>query len=209
MICLTDNDIIKKLAICNLLDEAFIALDVAYADVLVLPTAKYRLGIAKNVEKTRAQLGTDTFDRLSLFFEKTSEINTTPSPAEQQLFEDAIGIDAGEAILFSATANFSDLLVATGDKKSLRALQLLPNADVIRLRMSGRVICFEQIIHLIIKSEGFDLVRDRVVPCCDCDTVLRCAFGSGMDATEDVVLGCLLSYTNHLRNETGSLLCDR
>ena len=36
MICLADNDIFKKLAICNLLDEALSALDVSHSEVLVL-----------------------------------------------------------------------------------------------------------------------------------------------------------------------------
>jgi hypothetical protein len=34
MICLADNDIIKKLAICNLLDEAIVALGVSYDEIL-------------------------------------------------------------------------------------------------------------------------------------------------------------------------------
>lgn len=54
MICLADNDIVKKLAICNLLDEAMIALEVSPAEILVLPTARFKLGVAKNADKTRA-----------------------------------------------------------------------------------------------------------------------------------------------------------
>ena len=55
---------------------------------------------------------------------------------------------------------------------------------------------------------GFDLVRSRVIPTSDCDTALRVAFGSGLEATKESVTHCLLSYTEHLRNETGPLLVD-
>ena len=43
MICLFDNDLIKKLAICDVLGEAMAALQTTLAEVLVLPTARYVL----------------------------------------------------------------------------------------------------------------------------------------------------------------------
>ncbi len=67
MICLADNDIVKKLAICNLLDEALGALGVSHREILVLPTARFKLGVSKNPDKARSQLGVETFDRLKYF----------------------------------------------------------------------------------------------------------------------------------------------
>ena len=84
----------------------------------------------------------------------------------------------------------------------------LPNAERIIDRVAGSVICFEQIVMRIIQSSGFDLVRTRVVPACDCDTVLRAAFGSGLEATEETVMRCLTVYTTYLREETGPLLIN-
>jgi hypothetical protein len=206
MICLADNDIVKKLAICNLLDEAVDALGVARDEILVLPTAKFALGIAKKPEKARAKLGNDVFERLESFLASVGEISETPSEEEQRLFDDALDVDPGEAVLFSASAHFPDCLIATGDKRSLRALSSLANAEGIIVRLAGHIICFEQIMVRIINQTGFDLVRTRVVPTCDCDTVLRVAFGSGLEATEDGVRRSLAVYTEYLRNETGVLL---
>lgn len=93
MICLADNDIVKKLAICDLLDEALLALDVSYSDVMVLPTARFSLGVAKNVEKTRARLGGSTFDRLKSFLDSVTEIRVDPDRSEQLLLEDVMCID--------------------------------------------------------------------------------------------------------------------
>lgn len=208
MICLIDNDIVKKLAICNLLDEAVGALGVSHREILVLPTARFKLGVAKNPDKARAQLGTEAFDRLKSFLANVGEISTVPPPDEQQLFDDVLDIDTGEAILFSAWANYAECVIATGDKRSLRALASLPNAEQIVARIAGHVICFEQIVMRIIDHSGFDLVRSRVIPTCDCDTVLRVAFGSGLEATEESVRRSLTVYTGYLRNETGPLLID-
>lgn len=206
MICLADNDIIKKLAICNLLDEAVSALGISHRELLVLPTARFKLGIAKNPDKARAQLGPETFGRLESFLKKVGVINHVPAPEEQRLFDDALDIDPGEAVLFSASAHFPDCRIATGDKRCLRALSKLPSAELIVQRVAGRVICFEQIVTCIINQSGYPVVRKNVVPASDCDTVLRVAFGSGLDATEEGVRRCLSKYTQYLRDETGGLL---
>jgi hypothetical protein len=208
MICLADNDIVKKLAICNLLEECVGALGVSHGEILVLPTARFKLGVAKNPDKARSKLGAASFDRLKSFLDQVGVIDTLPSPTEQLLFEDSLDIDAGEAILFSASAHYAGCLIATGDKRSLRALATLPNAEPIIDRVAGRVICFEQILMRVIGHTGFDLVRNRVVPVCDCDIVLRVAFGSGLDATEESVMRCLEIYTGYLRDETGALLIN-
>jgi hypothetical protein len=96
-------------------------------------------------------LGTETFDRLKSFLDQIGVIDTVPPPDEQRLFDDALDIDTGEAILFSASVHYAACLIATGDKRSLRALAALPNAEVIIDRMAGRVICFEQIVMRIIQ----------------------------------------------------------
>ena len=45
MIYLSDNDIVEKLAICDLLDDALAAFNATRSDVLVIPTLKNRIGI--------------------------------------------------------------------------------------------------------------------------------------------------------------------
>ncbi len=57
MILISDNDILLKLAICDLLDESLAELGATHAEVFVLGTARFKLGIAKNPDKTKAKLG--------------------------------------------------------------------------------------------------------------------------------------------------------
>ena len=43
MICLTDNDLILKLAVCDLFEEALAALETTHHEVYVLPSARFVL----------------------------------------------------------------------------------------------------------------------------------------------------------------------
>jgi len=128
------------------------------------------------------------------------EINFPGLPEELQLLAAVDGIDPGEAVLFAATSQFSQYLLATGDKSSLRALVSTPTCRPIAQRICGHVICLEQIVKRVIQHCGFSYVQGKIIPARACDTALRVAFGSGCDATEANVLAALGSYINELRS---------
>ncbi len=124
MICLVDSDVIYKLAMCNLLDDTLAALDLARTDVYVLPTAKYKFSVARRPGTGERRYGAEVFARIRDFLGSVREIDVAGLSEELQLLASIDGIDAGEAILFAATAEFDQYLLATGDKASLRALAL-------------------------------------------------------------------------------------
>ena len=65
MICLVDNDVTYKLAMCNLLDDSLAALDLARTDTYVLPTAKYKFGVArKRPSIGERRYGAEVFARI-------------------------------------------------------------------------------------------------------------------------------------------------
>ena len=207
MICLSDNDIIHKLAACDLLDDALAALSLARTDVYVLPTAKYKFGIAqRNVARAERQYGAEVFARIRDFLASVREINVPGLPQELQLLASVDGVDPGEAVLFAATSQFNQYFLATGDKSSLRALASTPVCRSIAQRLCGHVICFEQIIKRVIQHCGFSYVRGKVIPARAFDTALRVAFWSGHDAIEANVLAVLDSYINELRSLSIDLL---
>lgn len=207
MINLVDSDIIYKLAVCNLLDDTLAALDLARTNAYVLPTAKYKFGVARRRPSTGEQrYGAEVFTRIRDFLGSVRELNVAGPSEEIRLLASIDGIDAGEAVLFAATAEFNQYLLATGDKTSLRALAMSPVCLPIAQRIRGHVICLEQIIKRLIQHFGFPYVRDKVVPAPACDTVLSAAFGSGWEATELNVLAALDSYINELRSLPINLL---
>ena len=203
MIYLTDNDIVEKLAIRDLLDDALTAFDATRGDVYVIPTLKYRIGIGRPYLKVVTRLGETVATRLVEFLGSVQEINTY-SEEDHQLLEsldDSVGIDPGEIVLLSATAIHSDYFLLTGDKRCLRAVISRPGCADIARRIRGKVVCFEQIICRIIDHFGFDHVKSKVLPALHTrDTALRAAFGSGIHATEDNTRSCLRSYIDELRS---------
>lgn len=209
MIYLSDNDIVEKLAICDLLDDALNAFDATRADVLVLPTLKNRIGIGTPRPKVVKRLGEVVTARLMDFLATIQEIDEYSVEEHEMLegLDDSVEIDAGEIILLSATANLSDYLLMTGDKRCLRAVATHPECDQIARRIQGHVVCFEQIICRVIARAGFKAVRAKVVPVLqNCDTALRAAFGSGLSATEPNTIECLRTYIDEIRGYPIDLL---
>jgi hypothetical protein len=200
VILLSDNDIIYKLAACDMLEEALVVLGVTYTDVYVLPTAKYKFGIMTNRARAEARYGPDVVARIRSFLANVRELDVVVPPEELQLLAEIDGIDAGEAVLFSATVRFENYLLAMGDKNSLRAVASTPACQPIARRLSGHVICLEQIVTRVIAHFGFSYVKDKVVPARACDTALRAAFGSGDAAMESNVLVALDGYIDELRS---------
>jgi len=76
MICLTDNDVILKLAICDLLAEFPAALNVSFTDILVLNSAIHKLLSPKKPGKGKVKPGEPEYERLQNFAGKHPQ----PSP---------------------------------------------------------------------------------------------------------------------------------
>ena len=202
MIYLSDNDIVEKLAICDLLDDALEAFDATRADVLVIPTLKNRIGIGVPRPKVVNRLGEEVAARLIEFLSTIKEIDDYSAEDHDLLesLDESVEIDAGEIILLAATAKISDFRLLTGDKRCICAVASCPECAYIAARIKGRVVCFEQIICRIIESAGFDSIRAKVAPVLhNCDTALRAAFGSGIHSTESNTVACLQSYITEIR----------
>ncbi len=209
MILFCDNDIVHKLAACNLLDDALSALGVSTENVRVLPTAKHKFGITKDHAKFKRKYGEVVFGRIRCFLEEVGEVDN-PSVEDLLLLDDVADIDRGEATLISATAAHSDYLLATGDKRCLGSLATNQACRPIADRLRGRAVCLEQIIRKAIEHSGFEHVKRRVVPAVcrepSCDIALLAAFGSGLDAAESNVLHTLDAYIRDLQQKTESML---
>src|SRR5262245_31868063 len=158
MICLSDNDIIYKLAACDLLIDAWTALGLTVGNVCVLPTAKHKFGLTTKPDKAEKRYGTDIVVRIGKFLSNAREIDFGVPATDLQLLANVDGIDAGEAVLYAAAAQSEACRLATGDKRSLRALAEDVNCRGIAGRLSGRIICLEQIVHKSIGHYGFEYV---------------------------------------------------
>lgn len=206
MIVLTDNDIILKLAWCDLFSEFLAVFEVSPGDVRILNTARHVLTSAR----IRKRVNDEGHSRLIAFLSIASDIDVEPDAEDVAALTEQPKIDLGEAVLFSICPMLTDTILVTGDKRSLRALQDASSTEAAcaRLceRLAGRVFCFEQIIERILTRFGFEAIRDRLIRGRECDQGLAFWLGSGLDANEASFREGLASYLNEVRQTSGSLL---
>lgn len=204
MLVFSDNDVIAKLACCDLLDEALTALGVTKADVRVLPSAAHYF---RRSAKLRSRIGNAVADRAARFAESVTVIQSAPDPSEYAALLAVDGIDAGEAVLFAATKAARDWQLLTGDKNGLRALASSSSCSDVCRRLTSRVMCLEQIVVRLIDHHGFPSIKRKIVPVAQCDVVLQVAFYDD-SVTEAKVREALDRYILPLRSQTGSLLAS-
>jgi hypothetical protein len=204
VIVISDNDVLRKLACCDLFEEFLQAFGVSHNEVYILNTARPVLGSKRGKKRIDEAI----FQRLTVFLDSVQIISTVPDPDEQVALTEQPNIDTGEAVLFSVTPTMADSLLATGDKRSLQSLAEANDAVCRGLcqKLAGKVVCFEQVIWKILECKGFDAVRDKIILGRECDKVLAIILGSGLDASEASVREGLISYIDDLRKQTGLLL---
>jgi hypothetical protein len=205
VIVLADNDIVLKLAACDLFGEFFTAFATTRSTVQILPTARNVL-TSKRVQKRLAEA---VRLRLTEFLANAPEINVVPSLERREALAEQPRID-DEALLFAACPLLTGSVLVTGDKRALIALVEAGASDAtcaaVCAELTGRVYCFEQVIERILAVVEFDAIRERLVTARECDGSLALWLGSTLDATADRFADGLQSFLNRARSETGALL---
>jgi hypothetical protein len=206
-VCFLDNDIIHKLVALNLFYDAIDALQVDRSNMQVLPTARYVFPKLKKNAKLYSDIVWDAAIAVVNGCQTIRvELDAGALDETDYLEQFRNEIHVGEQQLILATRSAPDFLLLTGDKVCMRALPQL-KAEIYG-RLAGRVICFEQMVLLLIRRLGFERVKAQVVPMRECDTALRVCFGSGERATEENVVMALSGYIEDLRGQAPGLLAD-
>lgn len=123
MILLADNDLILKLAQCDLLKDLHVLLGLEnQAEIFVLPTARFQL-IPKSEEKALRKAGNaKVLDAIKVFLHTASELSETSNEAILRSLEVVQGIDHGEQLLLASMVEVEAAIMATSDKRALRAV---------------------------------------------------------------------------------------
>lgn len=194
MIILSDNDIILKLAGCNLLSQFFEILKADSKDILIATNASYAL--PKQAKKKLKN--EDAVNTVTQFVKKVGRISTV-NPDLLSEIQGFKNMDGGESLLMVAAHENPDLLFATGDKRCLQSLiehQSFEPIDQIFKSLQGRVYCLETAFMLLIENLGFEDVNQMVINRCVDDGVLKLAFGH--ERNVDNATDCLKSYCGEL-----------
>lgn len=193
MILLADNDIILKLAQCDLLGSFVGLLGEPAERVFITPTAKYQLLPKKN-SKAIDKCGDEaTVRRVRDFLESTNEIPGIKDEGLLTLLHSIDKIDSGEALLFAAAVELPNPILATGDRNALRALlaQEALLASVVEA-LRDNVVTFESALLLALHRNGFASVKQKLLDSPKPDGMLRLVLKPDMH--ESNLCECLRSY---------------
>lgn len=196
MIVLADNDLILKLAQCELLDELPRLLRLESAkEVFVSPTARFQLLPHSNEKALRKAGNGATLDALKRFFLDTKELPAIQNEALLASMEGIAGIDGGEQLLLAAMVELDHQpYLATGDKRALDAVAAhegsLPS---VHAAIVDRVVTFESALLLALVEFGFPNVKQRLLACPKPDRMLSLVLKDGM--REQDLVECLVSFS--------------
>lgn len=205
MIVLADNDIIRKLAQCDLLGVLPDISGEAWSQIFITPTAKHWL-LPKGNDKALRKCGNqETVDRIKAFLDKATIIQAVEDTDLLAKLVDIDGIHGdtgGEQLLFTAAVEMDNPLVITGDRTALRAV--LVNKDIIPTVFSAlqdSVVTFETALLLATHHLGFAIVKSKILasPLLTSpkpDGMLRFAIKS--ETGEDDFIECLCSYSKEV-----------
>jgi hypothetical protein len=202
VICFLDNDILLKLSAFDLLEATIEALQFQPEDLRVLDSAQF---VFRRDRRVLAKYSQVIRERSIAFVQRCEVVQPSVSDEFRELRS---RLDAGEATLVAATREINSFVLMTGDKRCLQVLAVQADLIEVTERLQGRVICLEQVILLLIRSVGFDRVKQRVLPEVECDMALRACFGSGEAAIEENVVAALEGYIEALRQDAPGLLAD-
>lgn len=205
---LADNDIVLKLAQCDLFEEFLVAFGVSTAQVFIVKAARNSIRSKGNPRR----IGEPGAVRLEQFLATVSDLVTPPHPGFEAALTEQVGngIHEGEAVLFATCPVINGSIIITGDKQCLIGLKAAAVEDEVCAKLfealAGRVYCFEQVITRILKNSGFDNVLDKLRAGRGCDTGLALWLGHGLDASEANFRAGMGSFLAEARRTSGLLL---
>ncbi len=177
---LMDVDALAKFSNWNLVAHVPGALGFDTSQCATVSSLRYRA--QPSVHKPDQQLF-HTPDAASQALEIIGQMCPLASLDPMQLtpFENIVGIDPGEAILFAEVLANPETFVLTGDKRALRALSGLEAG--LRAGLSGRVVLIEQVLLRLLDQNDLEWVRRHVFPAKTQDKAVSAHMGRGWHLT--------------------------
>lgn len=210
-----DNDVLLKLTACDLFWDAIALLqdqtsDVQpfdASDIRALASAEFMFEGSKSIKQRYSE---EIRTKAIAIVKKLTPVESDPLNPFSGL--NIQGLDVGELNLIHSAIAKSDqkgfVYLATGDKRCLKAFVKAPELAEAREKLSGKVVCFEQLIYQLINNQGFEPIKQKVLPVRDCDIALKSVFGSGDRAEKSNVIDTLGQYIQELKRECPNLLMD-
>lgn len=211
MTLLIDNDIIHKLAQLDLLNVAAPFLIEKYESLVVLNTLRYKF-CPPNIQKrtkVETRYTAPVIGRIEEFIngDNVNELDCeiTDAVLIEAMSNSDGGLDAGEMQLLQALIDNDGSIMFTGDKRFLKAIGASDEILVYSDKLNQSFVCFEQIIIFLVKSIGFDAVKEKFLLALGAglkvDTTLNMCFEGQQAAIEERVMANLDTFVGYLKAE--------
>lgn len=189
MIVLADNDIIHKLACCELLPEFLLWLKAPPAEIWVLPSLAFML-------RKKLKGNTVALECLEKFL---SHVKIIPA-AQISTMTRFSSLDVGEGQMLAVLVENKQVSqIVTGDKRALSLISQIAATDEDlsnRLR-TAKIDCLESVMLGLIDQFGFPTINAKATRGVKSDKVIALSFGNSRSQAHAVV--ALNSYLTALQ----------
>jgi len=203
---LLDNDIVIKSCSYKLSKELLCALSQGCVAPAILGVARYtiRSQIMRQrnlVDQEGAKSAVDELlGSLRILEPEDREIEFA-AELEQHAIELSLELDTGESQLFAILVSRGAKLLITGDKRAIRALELLAPPG-----FNERMACLEQLMATFLLFTDHLVLRHRICSEPAVDKAITACFSCSSPVEVASILAGLQSYIADLRRQAGRLL---
>lgn len=192
MIVLSDNDVILKLARCNLLSQLPVIFNQPPEQIFINPTARFQL-LPRSADKAIRKCGSqEIFERIGEFIGTVQDIPEVQNTQLIELLGGVPGIDVGEQLLLASCMENPDAIFMTGDRRCLSAvLDNQPALAAVHQRLIDAVVTFESSLLLCVNGLTQAHVYAQLLTNPMPDGMLRMALGNAGNS----MCECIFSYT--------------
>jgi hypothetical protein len=197
-----DSDVFVLLAASNSLSRVAELLGFTMEQLGRLAPLPHMLRVGKSFRKKYSQ---DVRDRAAAVADVVAAIVERPQNDDllQSLLE-INGIDEGEALLYGLLVESPHLQLISGDKTAMRALVSQESLQHVRAAITGRVICLESILKLLVQADGVAVVAKAWLPLKDSYKSLSIVFSDVNCEDQKQCLECLDSILRDLQTTLGN-----
>jgi len=199
---LVDSDIFIILAAAGVLETAASLLEFEPEDIRRLPALENQLtrgrAFRKNYPRQIRQAALRACSCIRPIEQRPSDPRTLDQLAAVS------DIDLGEALLYALAAERPAYILASGDKRAMRALARDTRLKNIRDALAGRLLCLEAAVAMLVRRGDITALAKAFAPLCSVNAVLRVAFSRGAATTTKQCLQALRTYLEELESEVGS-----
>jgi|JI9StandDraft_1071089.scaffolds.fasta_scaffold168746_2 hypothetical protein len=200
---LWDNDVLFKITDLNLWTELESILTIDKSNHFYLNTCIH-------VARKKAFPSDQTkVVKLESILKKMSIVKAAKNIELLSLLSDQVGIDAGEALLYTKLYDIDPSFLYTGDKRSLLALQALSDKKIDLTFLNHRVILWEYILELIIQRLSIESIQEKFSNQTWTDNAFKVIFSKHNLTNKESLLESIQSYIREAETKYGRFLVSK